>query len=71
MGNTLSHFPPDRFAIFAVCECGNTAAADTTRLPRDLQIPILRQPLRCQACGGRESGIRIIWTAAGGFAHAG
>jgi len=71
MVNTLSDFPADRFAIHAVCDCGHMAVVDTSRLPGGLPVPVLRQSLRCQACGERASGIRIIWTAAGGFAHAG
>ena len=71
MVNTLSNFPADRFAIYAVCNCGHMAAVDTSRLPGSLTIPALRQSLRCGACGERATGIRIIWTAAGGFAYAG
>ena len=71
MVNTLSDFPADRFAIYAVCARGHIATVDTSRLPGDMPIPVLRQSLRCEACGERASGIRIICTAAGGFAHAG
>ena len=71
MLNVLSDFPPDRFAIHAACDCGHMAPIDTTRLPADLPVPVLRDSLRCRVCGGPAAGIRIIWTAAGGFAHSG
>jgi hypothetical protein len=67
--NRLADFPNDRFVIHAVCECGHMAAVDTSRLPADLSIPTLRASLLCSACGARAAGIRVIWTAAGGFAH--
>ncbi len=71
MVKTLSDFPADRFAIHAICDCGHMAMVETTRLPDDMSIPLLHQSLRCGPCGERASGIRNIWTAAGGFAHAG
>jgi hypothetical protein len=69
--NTLADFPPDRFAIIAHCTCGHSGQIDTTVLPPDLPMSVINHALRCSACGGRASGVRIIWTAAGGYAHAG
>lgn len=53
MVNTLSDFPAERFAIYVVCDCGHMAAVDTSRLPGDLQVQVLRQLLRGGACGER------------------
>lgn len=69
MANVIADFPADRFAIHAHCPCGHGARLDLERLPADLTIERLRARLRCRACGGRAVGIRISWTAAGGFAH--
>ena len=71
MPNTLADFPPDRFAIYAFCECGHTDQVATARLPAELPIDALRSRLRCRVCGSRQVSIRIIWTAAGGFHHSG
>lgn len=69
MPNTLADFPPDRFAIYAYCSCGHESKVDTTALPQDLQMDTLHARLRCSACGGSDVQIRIVWTAAGGYAH--
>jgi hypothetical protein len=69
MANVIADFPANRFAIHAHCPCGHGARLDLERLPAALTIDRLRARLRCRACGGREIGIRISWTAAGGFAH--
>ena len=71
MPSTLADFPPDRFAIHAYCARGHQARVPPETLPRDLLIDALRARLRCQACGGREVSIRIVWAAAGGFKHSG
>lgn len=69
MVNKLADFPADRFAIKALCACGHTATIDTSTLPADLTVPALRRSLRCGRCGRRATGIRILWTAAGGFRY--
>lgn len=71
MSNYLADFPPDKFGIFAYCNCGRQAKVDTSRLPQSLPMDTLHRKLRCQACGGREISMRIVWTAAGGYAHGG
>jgi hypothetical protein len=69
MANTLSDFPRDEFRIVGFCACGRSAAIDTTQLPPDLTIEVLRGHLRCRVCGGQDVSLRIVWTAAGGFKH--
>ena len=71
MPNTLADFPPERFAIYAFCECGHQASIDTASLPPELPVDTLRSRLRCRACSSRQVSIRIVWTAAGGFHHSG
>jgi hypothetical protein len=71
MTNTLREFPSDQFKIVGFCACGHSAPVDTARLLPDITIEVLRGRLRCQVCGAREVGLRIIWIAAGGFKHSG
>jgi hypothetical protein len=69
--NILADFPSERFAIIAHCLCGHAGRVETSRLPQELAISALERSLRCADCGARASGIRIVWIAAGGYAHGG
>jgi hypothetical protein len=69
-GNTLDDFPADAFAIIAFCDaCGRSRPLERGALPEGLTIADLRRRLRCAACGSRETSIRIVYAAAGGFRY--
>jgi hypothetical protein len=69
--NTLADFPSCSFAIIAHCRCGHSGRVDRSGLPADLSTSVMEGLLRCSKCGARAAEIRILWTAAGGYAHAG
>lgn len=66
----LEEFPPDTFELRGFCDaCGYSATVARARIPSGLSVQGLARRLRCTACGSRETGIRIIYTGAGGFRH--
>ncbi len=68
--NFPEDFPPDTFDLRGFCDaCGYSASVSRPRIPAGLSVQGLAQRLRCTACGSRETGIRIIYTGAGGFRH--
>lgn len=69
MANTLADFPPHQFAITAYCQCGYRAHVDYRQLPPEMLVSSLRTRLVCQVCGQHNPGIRIHWSAAGGFKY--
>jgi hypothetical protein len=69
-GNTLADFPPDQFTIWAICNaCGYQVALEREGLPEGLVVQELPRRLRCGSCGGRDCGIRIVYSGAGGFRY--
>lgn len=68
--NLPDHFPPETFELRGFCDgCGYSAAVSRARIPVGLSVQGLVRRLRCAACGSRETGMRIIYTGAGGFRH--
>jgi len=68
--NLPDDFPPETFELRGFCDaCGYSAAIARTGIPAGLSVQGLTRRLRCTACGSRETGIRIIYTGAGGFRH--
>jgi hypothetical protein len=68
--NRLRDFDPAKFSILALCHtCRHQRVLDLSRLDPDLSIPDLRARLSCSACGSRDTSIRILWIAAGGYTH--
>lgn len=70
MNNLVTDFPPDRFVILALCDArDHRSDLDLSSLPQTMTIDAVRSRLRCHECGSRQVSIRIIRTAAGGFAY--
>jgi hypothetical protein len=68
--NFPEDFPPETFELRGFCDaCGYSAAVSRARIPVGLSVQTLARRLRCTACGSRETGMRIIYTGAGGFRH--
>jgi hypothetical protein len=68
--NLPEDFPPETFVLRGCCDaCGYSAAVARARIPAGLSVQTLARRLRCTACGSRETGMRIIYTGAGGFCH--
>jgi hypothetical protein len=68
--NFPEDFPPEIFELRGFCDaCGYSAAVCRARIPVGLSVQTLARRLRCTACGSRETGMRIIYTGAGGFRH--
>ena len=69
MANTLSDFPPDRFAITAYCPFGHSGQADYRLIPPNALVNSLRPRLVCKVCGKRDPSLSIHWSGAGGFKY--
>ena len=68
--NLPEDFPPETFELRGFCDaCGYSASVARARIPAGLSVQGLARRLRCTACGSRETGMRIIYTGAGGFRH--
>lgn len=66
--NKLKDFDPDKFTIMGFCaDCDYSAPVKRT--DEDMEIPTLIARLSCSHCGSGNTSIRIIYTAAGGFAY--
>jgi hypothetical protein len=49
-------------SVDVTCACGNRASIDVSTLPGEIEVPALRQRLRCVACGRRPQDIRPDWS---------
>lgn len=68
--NLPEDFPPEAFELRGFCDaCGYSATVARADIPAGLSVQGLARRLRCTACGSRETGMRIIYTGAGGFRH--
>jgi hypothetical protein len=68
--NLPEDFPPETFELRGFCDaCGYSATVVRAHIPAGLSLQGLARRLRCTACGSRETGMRIIYTGAGGFRH--
>jgi|AACY02.16.fsa_nt_gi hypothetical protein len=68
--NLPDDFPPETFELRGFCDaCGYSATVARADIPAGLSVQGLARRLRCTACGSRETGMRIIYTGAGGFRH--
>ena len=66
--NRIKDFNPDKFTIVGFCaDCDHSAPVKRT--DEDMEIPTLIARLSCSQCGSKDCSIRIIYTAAGGFAY--
>ena len=66
--NKLKDFDPAKFTIVGFCaDCDHNAPVK--RKDENMEIPALIARLSCSICGSDDCSIRIIYTAAGGFAY--
>ena len=67
--NKPRDFDPTKFTIVGFCaNCDHSAPVK--RKDEDMEIPTLIERLSCSVCGSNDCSIRIIYTAASGFAYA-
>ena len=51
-------------SILASCACGHEARVDVNVLPDFVEVPAVRQRVRCSACGARPTDVRPDWREA-------